>query len=142
MPDAMTTESWSGCPTHFVEADPDCAACRAKGLRPAPSATPAGDTDALNVSINGGRLVISIGVETLAHAYNHGEHDGRVAEPCEFARDVVTAMQATMTGRDMASRVEHFFDEMMSHAAEFSLGVVFDDDDDDARRGGQEGDNA
>lgn len=81
---------------------------------------------ALQVTVEDGRLVVSIGIDTLAHAYNCSEMDGEIVDAEGFATDVRTAMLATEPTHDTASRVECFIDDCMEAASEFSLGVVFD----------------
>jgi hypothetical protein len=99
-----------------------------------------GESDPLAVSVVDGRLVISIGIETLAFAADRSEHfyewddlrndfvqEWKVIEPKEFAQDVARALQDE--GEDGSTDFTRLLDKCFLQAIEDgSLGVANRDD--------------
>jgi hypothetical protein len=119
-----------------------CRGCVAKSCDPDVEEKPNDGRDGmpLRAEVEDGRLVISIGVETLAFAFEHGEgnnpfdeaandfkREATIADPLEFAKDVCRAMNDE--GEDGSTPLTRFLDSMMNEAVEQgSLGVADPDD--------------
>lgn len=93
----------------------------------------------LNVSVKGGRLVIEIGVDTLAHAVSYADwanqcDDGAqeyirtfaIADATKFAKDVLCAMEAEE--EDGSSPLSDFLDKMTEEAVNQGSEGLHDED--------------
>jgi hypothetical protein len=100
----------------------------------------AADGMPLRATVEGGRLVISIGVDTLAFAFENGEENNpfneqandferqlRIADPLQFAEDVCRELNDE--AEDGSTPFTRFFDSMMEAAVENgSLGIEDSDE--------------
>lgn len=82
----------------------------------------------LKVDLKNGKLMISIGIDILAHAVSYSDNwneEAKIVDTYEFARDIMTAITDDDEGDGTAY---HMFDMAAIEAAEQgSLGVEFGD---------------